>query len=73
MQKDDFCYRKQGFNLLSLASFLWDIGKRYRTRLDATERGVGSDSSLFAHRMYFLNLNEIETHYPTPLKTEMDI
>ena len=42
---------------LSLASFLWDIGKQCRTRSDIAECGVWSGSLLFAQRVYFLNLN----------------
>ena len=33
---------------LSLASLLWDIGKQYSPRCDATERGVPSGAILFA-------------------------
>ena len=35
---------------LSLASFLWDIGKQNSPRCDAAERGVPSVSTLFARR-----------------------
>ena len=33
---------------LSLASFLWDIGKQHSPRCDAAERGVPSGAILFA-------------------------
>ena len=35
---------------ISLASFLWDIGKQYSPRCDAAERGVPSGAILFAKR-----------------------
>ena len=35
---------------LSLASFLWDIGKQCKTRSDATKCGVWSGSQMFAYR-----------------------
>ena len=38
---------------LSLASFLWDIGKQWKTRSDAAECGVWSGIALFAYKMYF--------------------
>ena len=41
------------FNPLSLASFLWDIGKQCRTRPDATERGVWPGSPLFAYKLFY--------------------
>ena len=34
--------------LLSLVSFLWDIGKQYSPRCDAAERGIPSGAILFA-------------------------
>ena len=37
---------------ISLASFLWDIGKQYNPRCDAAERGVASEAILFAWRKY---------------------
>ena len=57
---------------LSLASFLWDIGKQCRPRSDTAERGVLSGSSLFAYRMFYQNFNKNENYHPTSLKTEMD-
>ena len=57
---------------ISFPSFLWDKGKQYRPRSDAAQRGVWSGSPLFAYRMYFQNLNELETYYPTTLKFETD-
>ena len=33
---------------ISLASFLWDIGKQNSPRCDAAKRGVPSGASLFA-------------------------
>ena len=32
--------QKPSLTHISLASFLWDIGKQWRTRSDATDRGV---------------------------------
>ena len=58
---------------LSLASFLWDIGKQCRPRSDTAERGVLSGSSLFAYRMFYQNFNKNENYHPTSLKTEMDL
>ena len=37
---------------LSLASFLWDIGKQNSPRCDAAERGVPSGAILFAQRNF---------------------
>ena len=44
---------------ISLASLLWDIGKRYSPRCDAAERGVPSGAILFASRIFIEKLNEI--------------
>ena len=41
---------------ISIAFFLWNIGKQYKTRSDASKRGVWSGSPLFAYRSFFLNL-----------------
>ena len=38
---------------ISLASYFWDIGKQYRPRWDAAERGVSSESTLFAYRYFY--------------------
>ena len=38
---------------ISLAYHFWDIGKQYRPRSDAAERGVWSGSTLFAHRNFY--------------------
>ena len=38
---------------ISIASFLWNIGKQCRPRSDATERGVWSGSYLFAYIIYY--------------------
>ena len=40
---------------LSLASFLWDIGKQHSPRCDAAERGVPSGVILFAQRNFIKN------------------
>ena len=37
---------------LSLASFLWDIGKQHSPRWDAAERGIPSGAVLFAQRNF---------------------
>ena len=37
---------------LSLASFLWDIGKQNSPRCDAAERGIPSGAILFAWRNF---------------------
>ena len=44
---------------LSLASFLWDIGKQNGPRCDAAERGVPSGAILFAYRIFIGKLNKI--------------
>ena len=38
---------------ISLASFLWDIGKQCKTRSDVAKCGVWSGSPLFAYRSFF--------------------
>ena len=38
---------------ISLASFLWDIGKQCKTRQDAAKCGVWSGSPLFAYMRFF--------------------
>ena len=55
---------------ISLASFLWDVGKQCRPR---PERGVWSGSTLFAYRLFYqdLNKNRKQNHQTTP-KMEMD-
>ena len=57
---------------ISLASFLWDIGKQRKPRSDATERGVWSRSPLLAYKMFNQKLNKTEKYHPTPLKFEID-
>ena len=37
----------------TLASFLWDIGRQWKTRSDAAECSVWSGFLLFAFKMYF--------------------
>ena len=37
---------------ISLASFLWDIGKQNRPRCDATKHGVPSENILFADKIF---------------------
>ena len=56
----------------SLASLFWDLGKQYRPRSDATERGVWLEASLFANRNFYPKKNKNETVHQTPLKLEMD-
>ena len=43
-------FRTLIFTHLSLASFLWDMGKQHSPRWDAAERGVPSGAILFAQR-----------------------
>ena len=45
---------------ISLASFLWDISKKCKTRSDAAKCGVRSGSPLFAYRSFFENVNKNE-------------
>ena len=48
--------RKQTYlkilTLISLPSFLWDIGKQYSPRCDATECHVPSGAILFAYKIF---------------------
>ena len=44
---------------ISLASFLWDIGKQYSPRCDAAERGVPSGAILFAWRNFIEKWDKI--------------
>ena len=54
---------------ISLASFLWEIGKQCRSRSDAAERGVSSGSPLFAYRILYQDLKIAMKHTTqTPLK-----
>ena len=53
---------------ISLASFLWDIGKQCKPRTDAAIRGVWSGSSLFAYRRFYQNLDKNEKSTQQPLK-----
>ena len=43
---------------ISLATFLWDIGKQYSHRCDTAERGVPSGAILFAKKIFIKNLYE---------------
>ena len=43
---------------LSLASFMWDIGKQNSPRCDAAERGVPSGAILFAYRIFIEKLKK---------------
>ena len=49
---------------LSLVSFLWDIGKQLKNRLEC---GVWSGFALFAHKMYFWNLMKLKFTTQQPL------
>ena len=62
--KDNTLYEQ--WTHLNLASFLWDISHQCATRSDAAICGVWSDSALFAYRMYFYDLNEVENYNPQP-------
>ena len=56
---------------LSLASFVWDINNSVEP--DQMPQKVTSDQILHCLlRMYFQDLNEIETYYPKTVKFEMD-
>ena len=44
---------------ISLASFLWDIGKQNSPRCDAAERGAPSESILFAQRNFIEKYKKI--------------
>ena len=55
-QRFYYSIRKPSDSLLThiiTASFLWDIGKLYIPRSDATQRGVWWGPLLFAHRMFY--------------------
>ena len=43
---------------LSLASFLWDIGKQYSHRCDASQWGIPSMAILLDKRIFIKNLYE---------------
>ena len=60
------------YNDLSLASFLWEIGKQCRHRPNAAERGIWSASPLFAYIMVYWNLNRNEKYHPQP-KTRNEV
>ena len=55
------------FTQISLASFVYDIGKQCIPRSDATESGVWSGSPLFTYRLSYKNLNKNEK-YKQPFK-----
>ena len=57
----------QKLNPYMLASFLWDKDKQCILRLDATERGVWSESPLFSSRMLYENLKKSENTTQQPL------
>ena len=52
--------------------YLRGIGKQCRTRSDAARRGVWSGFSLFANRIYFSNLNDIEITTQQTLNSKYD-
>ena len=53
--------------------FLWYVGKQCRPNPDAAERGVWSESPLFAYRLLYQDLNKIEKKINTStLKIEID-
>ena len=45
-------------SLISIASFLWDVGKQRRPRSDTATRGVWSGSPLFTNIIFYQNLNK---------------
>ena len=45
---------------IGLASHFWDIGKQWRPRSDAAERGVWSGSTLFAPRNFYQKYDKNE-------------
>ena len=57
---------------VSLASFLWDIGKQYSPRCDATECGIPAVAILFAKRIFIKNFYEMLKSLLMPLKMKVD-
>ena len=58
LQTPVFIYKTWSLTHLSLASFLWDIGKQNSPRCDAAERGVPSGAILFASRNFIEKLDK---------------
>ena len=50
---------------ISLASYLWDIGKQYSSICVVTEHGVSSEATLFAYRNF---IEKITPDVPKKLK-----
>ena len=50
---------------ISLASFLWDIGKQCRPRSDAAERGVWWGSTLFFQKIFLFKKKIVKIKYTT--------
>ena len=57
---------------ISLASFLWDIGKQNSPRCEAAERGLPSGAILFAFMNFIEKWNKNEKFLPMPLKMKVD-
>ena len=57
---------------ISLASYLWDIGKQYSSGCDAAEHGVPSGAILFAKKIKcpFEKLNKIKKITPDSPRNE---
>ena len=55
---------------ISLASFLWDIGKQDSPRCDAAKRGVPSVALLFAYMNFIEKLDKKEKNTPDVHKKE---
>ena len=51
---------------ISLASFLWDIGKQHSPRCDATEHGIPSGAILFAQRKFIEKVNKMKISLDAP-------
>ena len=56
------------FPIISLASFLWNIGKQNSPRWDAAKRGVPSGAILFPYMNFIEKLNKNEKEILMPLK-----
>ena len=57
---------------ISRASLFRDLGKQCRPRSDNTERGVWSESTLFAYRNFYTKQKKNWNGTPGPLQLEME-
>ena len=58
---------------ISMASFLWDMGKQNRPRYDAAKRGVPSGAILFAYHTMWKNAIRIKITPDAPKNENMFI